>query len=172
MVDTVMLDYPNAVNDNKPPSQQSPLGDIIVDIDGTLSDPEHRQHFVRSKPRNWKAFNARIFDDPVQHDIVWLVRLFRSVGCRIVICSARTDDLRSITERWLKEKAGLDGVYEKLYMRAEKDYRDDDIVKRELLDTIRADGYDPVMVLDDRDRVVKIWRESGLRCLQVQPGDF
>lgn len=146
--------------------------DIVFDIDGTLSDPSHRQHFVRSKPRNWPAFNRTIFDDTVQYDIVWLAKVLHSIGCRIVICTARTDDLREVTEKWLKEKAGLDGIYEKVYMRAEKDYRDDDIIKRELLDIIRADGYDPVMVFDDRDRVVKIWREAGLRCLQVAPGDF
>jgi hypothetical protein len=149
-----------------------PLGDIIFDVDGTLANCEHRQHFVRSKPRNWKAFNSTIGDDSVHWDIVWLARLFYSVGCRILICTARTDDLREATKNWLDKKAGLEGIYEKIYMRGEKDYRDDSIVKRELLDEIRNDGYDPVMVLDDRDRVVKIWREAGLRCLQVAPGDF
>lgn len=146
--------------------------DIVVDIDGTLANCEHRQHYVRSKPRNWKAFNATIYDDTVHWDIVWLVKILHSVGCRIVICSARTDDLRQVTEKWLKEKAGLDGIYERLYLRGEKDYRDDDIIKRELLDVIRSDGFDPQMVFDDRDRVVKTWREAGLRCLQVNPGNF
>lgn len=146
--------------------------DIIVDIDGTLANCEHRQHYVRSKPRNWKAFNAQIYEDAVHLDIVWLIKILHSVGCRIVICSARTDDLREVTEKWLKNKAGLDGIYEKLYLRGEKDYRDDDIIKRELLDVIRSDGFDPQMVFDDRDRVVKIWREAGLRCLQVAPGNF
>ena len=146
--------------------------DVIVDVDGTLSNCEHRQHFVRSKPRNWVAFNKTIFDDAVHHDIVWLVKVLHSVGCKIIICTARTSDLREVTQKWLNEKAGLKGIYDKIYMREEKDYRDDSIVKRELLDQIRADGYDPLMVLDDRDRVVKIWREAGLRCLQVADGNF
>ena len=51
-------------------------------------------------------------------------------------------------------------------------FRSDDIVKFELLEQILEFGYEPILVLDDRDRVVKMWRAAGLRCLQVAPGDF
>jgi hypothetical protein len=57
-------------------------------------------------------------------------------------------------------------------MRAEKDYRADDIIKGELLDRIISDGWRPWLVVDDRDRVVKMWRDRGLLCLQCAPGDF
>jgi hypothetical protein len=63
-------------------------------------------------------------------------------------------------------------VPEAFYMRSDKDYRADYIVKREMLDKIRADGYDPVLVFDDRTSVVNMWREAGLRAVQVAPGDF
>ena len=52
-------------------------------------------------------------------------------------------------------------------MRAAGDYRADDIVKRELLATIRADGFEPVIAIDNRQRVVDMWREEGLICLQA-----
>ena len=29
-----------------------------------------------------------------------------------------------------------------------------------------------VMVFDDRDRVVNMWRRNGVVCAQVAPGDF
>ena len=32
--------------------------------------------------------------------------------------------------------------------------------------------YDVEFVLDDRDRVVKMWRDRGLKVLQVAEGDF
>jgi hypothetical protein len=57
-------------------------------------------------------------------------------------------------------------------MRKLGDRRDDDIVKFELLEQIYEMGYEPVLVFDDRDRVVKMWRAAGLRCFQVAPGDF
>ena len=59
-----------------------------------------------------------------------------------------------------------------MLMRRTKDYRSDDIVKKEMLDEMRAIGYNPTLVFDDRDRVVKMWRENGLRCFQVAEGDF
>jgi len=33
-------------------------------------------------------------------------------------------------------------------------------------------GYTPSVVFDDRDRVVKMWRENGIRCFQVAEGNF
>ena len=51
-------------------------------------------------------------------------------------------------------------------------HRADDILKIELLDQIRADGFSPIMAFDDRDRVVAAWRAAGVPCAQVAPGDF
>ena len=42
----------------------------------------------------------------------------------------------------------------------------------ELVEAMRQDGYDPIMALDDRNRVVNALRDFGLRVLQVAPGDF
>jgi hypothetical protein len=57
-------------------------------------------------------------------------------------------------------------------MRPYLDRRDDDIIKFELYEQMLADGYEPVLVFEDRDRVVKMWRSMGIKCLQVEPGDF
>lgn len=148
---------------------------VIVDIDGTVADGTHRQHHLRKpkgEKKNWAAFNSLMHLDTEHHDIIWLVKLLYSNGCKIVFCSGRNEDNRQVTEAWLEEKAGLKPYYEKLYMRPSKDYRDDSIIKRELLQKIREDGYDPFLVIDDRNRVVNMWREEGLRCLQVADGDF
>ena len=40
---------------------------IIVDLDGTLADVEHRVEFVRITPKNWKEFNDRMIHDPINH---------------------------------------------------------------------------------------------------------
>ena len=85
------------------------------------------------------------------------------------IVSCRLEKYRSATEEWLNKH---DLPYEKLYMRRKGDRRDDTIVKFELLEQIQADGYDPVLVFEDRDRVVQMWRDAGLKCLQVKPGEY
>ena len=145
------------------------MRDIIVDIDGTLADLEHRRVYIASTPKNWAAFEAGIpHDTPHQH-VIDLVNLMWAAGWNIILCSGRGEQSRNVTELWL-ERHGV--RYHRLYMRAAGDYRRDDIVKMELLDQILAEGYNPSFALDDRDKVVVAWRSRGIRCFQVAPGDF
>ena len=57
-------------------------------------------------------------------------------------------------------------------MREADDYREDSIVKAEMYDKYVKDKYHINFVLDDRNQVVKMWREIGLFCLQVADGNF
>lgn len=145
---------------------------VIFDIDGTLANCEWRQGFLRSKPRNWLAFKNGSINDTPHEDVIWMLKLLHSTGNKIIICSARTEDEREATVSWLNKVGVTPDFYERLYLREEKDYRDDGIVKKELLEQMRQDGFEPDMVFDDRDRVVKMWRENGIRCFQVNYGDF
>lgn len=153
--------------------------DFIFDIDGTLADNEHRQGYLRAQKKNWKAFKDEILNDTPYHDIVALLAILHKAGSRIILCSGREDGTeRNHTITWLVKHDIWPLVAETpygekaLYMRATGDYRDDSIVKWELFEQIQKDGFDPLMVFDDRDRVVNMWREKGIRCLQVQPGNF
>ena len=47
----------------------------------------------------------------------------------------------------------------------------DEILKKKMLDTF-VDINDVFLVVDDRDKVVKMWRDLGLNTFQVAPGDF
>ena len=76
------------------------------------------------------------------------------------------------TETWLRDIAGVGDLYERLYMRPEQDYRQDNVIKSEILDQMHADGYSPTIVVDDRQQVVDMFRSRGLRVLQVAPGNF
>ena len=145
---------------------------VVFDIDGTLANIEHRLDYVRSKPKNWKAFDAGIPNDKVNLPVA---RVFHSMVATdfdntIVLASGRNERSRQATEDWL-ELNGL-GHYEKLYMRKLDDYRSDDIVKQEILDQIIADyGKKPDMVFDDRPRVVRMWRDNGIFVFNVYQGE-
>ena len=78
-------------------------------------------------------------------------------------------ETRAVTEKWLTEN---EIWYKALYMRPAADYRSDDIIKAEILDQMIAAGKTPYMVFDDRNQVTDMWRERGIRCLQVAPGNF
>jgi len=142
---------------------------VIFDIDGTLANIAHRRHFVRTKPRNWPAFNKAMVHDTPHDDIIWLYKMLQETGCTMLIASGRGEEDRTKTEVWLMEQ-GI--TYKKLYMRPAKDSRADNIIKGEILEQIRAEHGEPHMVFDDRNQVVDMWRANGVRCLQVAPGDF
>ena len=58
-------------------------------------------------------------------------------------------------------------------MRKDGDHRPDHVIKSEVLETIvKGYGKPPLMVFDDRNAVVKMWRDKGIPCLQVADGDF
>ena len=59
-----------------------------------------------------------------------------------------------------------------MFMRQDGDHRPDHVIKVELLAIVRAEIGDPIMVFDDRNSVVKMWRELGVPCAQVVEGDF
>lgn len=142
---------------------------IVFDIDGTLANIEHRRGFVASKPKNFKAFNAAIPQDTPHEEIVFLAKTFYELGNRVILCSGRGEESRVVTEVQMKDF----GVrFDKLFMRKEKDFRADNIVKVELLADIRAEFGEPFLWFDDRKQVVDAIRDQGVKVLQVAPGDF
>ena len=140
---------------------------IIVDIDGTLADATHRLKHVTAGNRDWPAFFAAMCDDPPVEEIVRLVRIL-SREESIVLCSGRPDDYRAVTEAWLAENSV---PYSALYMRPAGDTRKDSVVKAELLEAMRGDGWEPWVAVDDRPSIVALWRESGIVCLACRDWD-
>jgi phosphoglycolate phosphatase-like HAD superfamily hydrolase len=139
----------------------------VFDIDGTIADCSHRIHHIGNK--DWRAFFAACGDDtPIAH-IIGLARDLASSGKRIIYVSGRSDECSEQTARWLDEH---DLPVGRKYMRKAGDHRPDNIVKAELLDQLIADGYRPIMAFDDRNQVVKMWRERGVPCAQVAAGEF
>ena len=74
------------------------------------------------------------------------------------------------TVEWLEWN---DVPFDKLVMRDSKTnhFTPDDVLKKDMLDK-HVDINDVFLVVDDRDRVVKLWRSLGLTTFQVSDGDF
>ena len=142
--------------------------DIIFDVEGTLANIDHRLHHIKGT-KNWMGFCEAMVDDTINKSMQYLYWKLASGDSRIIICSGRSDEYRGITEKWLDKNYIL---YDALYMRTAKDYRIDSIIKQELLQKMRKDGFDPKIAIDDRQQVVDMWRENGLLCLQCAKGDF
>lgn len=131
---------------------------ILVDLDGTLALHDGRGPYD----------TARCGEDLLNQPVYDLVKLL-SATHKVVYCSGREDTFRPETQDWLDAHKCPAGP---LLMRAGGDTRNDAIVKAEIFDAHIRDTYTVALVLDDRDRVVKMWRELGLTCLQVNYGDF
>jgi phosphatidate phosphatase APP1 len=151
----------------------------LIDIDGTLADTSHRQ-WVLDDPRphkNWELFFCLAVDDKPFPHMQGLLDALEARDCEtgepqniIIYVSGRPERYRQLTKAWLLRHGFPEG--DLLYMRNDGDHRPDHIVKRELLDLLRADGFTPVMAFDDRNSVVKMWREAGVPCAQVAEGNF
>lgn len=140
----------------------------IIDIDGTLADCRHRLHHVLpGQKRDWDAFFAAMDEDGLIDPVASVVRSLAD-RYKIVLCSGRPENYRDVTEAWLDRNSV---PRDALYMRPAGDTRADHIVKGQILDGIKADGFDPFVVIDDRQSVVDMWRERGLVCLQAAPSE-
>ena len=89
---------------------------------------------------------------------------------KVLFTSGREEKYREPTERFLAEH--LPGIPYELHMRKTGDMRKDAIIKREMFDNEIRGRYNILFVLDDRNQVVDNWREMGLHCFQVAPGNF
>lgn len=171
---------------------------ILVDLDGTLADCEHRRHFVTPQQcttclgtgtvdltlltescRNcsgkgtvgkidWTAFYKACVDDKPLQTTIDLITKFAGNEYDILIVSGRSDEVREETEAWLLKHFP---VFDGLLMRPEGDFTPDHELKRQWLNT-RIPKDRVFCVFDDRDQVVKMWRAEGLTCYQVADGDF
>lgn len=131
---------------------------IVCDIDGTLA------HMHDRSPYDW----SKVGNDKVDIPIAWLTSiLFRSVS--VILVSGRDASCHKETKDWLA-KNGI--CYTKLIMRKEGDNRPDEVVKEEIFNENIRGNYNVRFVLDDRNKVVDMWRQLGLKCLQVAEGDF
>jgi hypothetical protein len=144
----------------------------IFDLDGTLALNEHRQHFLEERPQNWKAFEEACVNDVLNRPIAVICRELSSLDHTIYIFSGRSDTVELQTRDWLDKN---DVPYDGVHLRRSGDFRDDRIVKREMFDKFfMGKNYKncDFIVFDDRQKVVDMWREMGLTCCQVAPGNF
>ena len=77
-----------------------------------------------------------------------------------------------MTIKWLDKNIAYSESGWDLIMRSKGDHRSDTEIKKEIYDKYIKDKYNVMCVFEDRDKVVKMWRDEGLLCNQVYYGDF
>ena len=138
---------------------------VLVDADGTLSSMAD----LRTGERLRGPFEEHkvLLDDvyPVVAD--WVRALHPHYN--VCVVSGRHDFCGDDTCEWL-EGHGI--PYDRILMRYSGDSRSDTVVKKEILDELCAVvGKENIaFVLDDRPKVVRMWRENGIKVYPVRGG--
>ena len=148
---------------------------VIFDLDGTLADITARKKLA-TKP-NGKLDWDKFFDpfniklDVPNEPVVKLAQMFAENGFNIVIFSGRSDKTKFTTRSWLSNNRI---PFHSLVMRPHKtmNFIPDEVLKKQMLDDAPFNKDEVLMVVDDRQKVVDMWRDIGLNCFQVAPGDF
>ena len=164
---------------------------VIFDLDGTLANIDVRRD-KSMKPNgklDWDIFaapNSILALDKPNAPVIKMAQMFKADGFKIVIFSGRNDRGFDATVQWLNNNHV---PFDLLVMRPDKfkpkswpisngnpatpdmRFMPDEILKKKMLDTF-VDINDVFLVVDDRDKVVKMWRDLGLNTFQVAPGDF
>jgi predicted kinase len=170
---------------------------VIVDIDGTVADCEHRLRFIQprtelcpvcnaaGKPepckhcgnhgiiaakKDWKSFHnpELLAKDPVIEPIAELVGAMFQRGYDIVFLTGRDTSIGTVTEDWINNNLG--DKYHHLFMRQAGDSRPDYTHKLEILSFIPKSRV--AFILEDRDQCVRAMRDKGYTVLQVKDGSY
>lgn len=138
---------------------------FLVDVDGTIALRDESVPGCRG-PFDWD----RVHEDKPNQPVIEVVRALAVTRHLVIYLSGRSNACYRSTLTWIDRHVGVPG--DGLFMRDEGDYRPDDVVKRELYEMHVEPYCDVVAVLDDRDKVVRMWRDLGLTVLQVAEGAF
>lgn len=166
---------------------------IIFDLDGTLADCEHRRHFVdpmkalnidnldhgdhtnnylrneikKFKPRWDKFYDACDKDLPIQSVIEVFTTLSYTRENEIHVWSGRIESTREKTMQWLEDNVPRCNWIKELKLRPDSDSTPDDQLKEKWLDEAIAEGKTIDFVVDDRPKVVRMYRRRGIFVFDV-----
>lgn len=141
---------------------------IISDLDGTIALDAHRKHYLESN--NWDAYFEACDKDVPNVAVIKILELFHEQNEALAwIFTGRSRSVETKTTDWL-EKHKV--PWYEVFMRPVGDHTPDVELKEEWYRKWIKDHFDVLFVLEDRTRVVDMWRSLGIPCFQVAPGDF
>lgn len=143
---------------------------VIIDLDGTLCNTDHRLHFIEQKPKDYKSFYENLkYDVPNE----WCLKILASLiekGVFILFVSGRPEEYRYETIEWFNHNI-QENFFDKndacLFMRKNKDYRKDYTIKEEIYHTEIEPDFRVMMAFDDHKEVIDMWKENGINALWI-----
>lgn len=152
---------------------------IIADLDGTIADDteraenlaqiteEHGRHMITDI--DWKSYFQRCYEDKPIRNTIGLINSLQSAGWYIMILTSRCSSVKARTMDWLHQKGVF---YDALVMRDHTDIgRGGSEFKKQVVQGLPEHFRRNVeVVLEDRKKLVDMWRDEGYTCYQVNEG--
>lgn len=152
------------------------MKNVIFDLDGTLALIDVRRELATKEDGkvDWDIFfNPKNIElDTPNHLVILMAQVLKSKGLHIHIFSGRLDNSKDETIQWLNK---FEVPFDTIQMRPNTNgfkFMPDDKLKLRWLNEKFPNKSDIFGVFDDRNKVVKMWRDNGLTCYQVAEGDF
>lgn len=142
---------------------------VICDLDGTLCNADHRLHHIQKAPKDWDTFFSLChLDSPHEWCLDLIHALYKTNIYEVIFLTGRNETQREMTLNWLKTHTQFrhEHLAANLYMRHAHDNRHDDVMKREIFEKEISPKYRVMFAIDDRERVIKLWRSLGVPALQ------
>lgn len=133
---------------------------VIFDIDGTLAHMQGKRGTF-----DWNKVNVDVVDEKVRE----IAKAFKNSGYDIIVVTGRDGTSYDLTKQWLIDNKI---PFDVLYTKPENDFRKDTITKNEIYENHIKGKYNVLCSFDDRKQAVDFWRSLGIKCLQVEDGDF
>ena len=148
---------------------------VLFDMDGTLADVSSIRHYVvppNPMPKGWYkdfgAFHRESVNVPANRAVVDHAIRASLLGNAVLVVTARRAMFRHQTA-WFLAMHGIPS--DALFMRANKDGREDYLVKKDILARIRTQ-YNVIHAVDDNPAVIALWEENGIPTTIVEGFGF
>ncbi len=135
---------------------------VVIDIDGTLADVDSGLEYDKDGKLNWENFVEKMPEYPPNEWCVRLAQIYYQTGFVVYIVTARPERTKDVTVKWL-EKHGI--PYDFLFMQKGSQSIKAEEFKKGLLMTQLPKKELIEFVVEDTNRVAKMWREEGLTVL-------
>lgn len=133
---------------------------VICDIDGTVAHMQGRRGAF-----DWDRVNVDVVDEKIRE----VLNVFKTANYEIIMVTGRDGISKDMTRQWLKDNKI---PFDALFTKPENDFRKDTITKTEIYNDHIKGKFNVLCAFDDRKQAVDLWRSLGVKCMQVEDGDF
>ena len=127
---------------------------VVLDIDGTIANNDHRAHHVDGEKKDWAAFLKPhlVAKDVLIEGAQRGLGHFQKLNYRIIFLTGRNESLRDTTTEWIQAQLGIDVDDDSLIMRGTGNMLTAAAYKRESAQNLKSRNPRETFLFIDDDK--------------------